>query len=188
MSCTPWQFKYLDEKERAYGDIKKRINYLITSYPSSKECEADGNLICHSIWLGNGTLAHDLTFVTDEKIKHIINATPNISNKFQFINYTNFPIKDKIAFDIDIIQLLNRGADIINYAIEHDWPILIHCKQGHHRSASIVVFYLMKYKKMDLFDAIYFIKQRRPTVFGRMTRILEELIKYENDRMNHSPK
>ena len=42
--------------------------------------------------------------------------------------------------------------------------ILIHCAQGRSRSASLVVFYLMKEKGWNYDTCIKFIKEKRPSV------------------------
>jgi len=179
-----WNFKQLNGQEKKLGEFIKEINNIITHTPQSNFNEADANIIFGSVWLGNIHAAHDFNFVTSERIKYIINATSDIENKFPFIHYQTLPITDINACYKNFIQMIEDGADIIYKAICENKPILVHCKRGHHRSASVVAFYLMKYHNMSLIDAICMIKKARPTTFRRMTCLLQTLIHYEYSRVN----
>ena len=186
--CTPhmsvnnsWHFDNLGRKEIALGEMIKRINNLITNFPPACQPEADATMILNNIWLGNCIVAHDYHFVRLKQIKYIINATNDIQNKFQSVtSYINFSLRDDDACEFNFMNEINYCADIINKAVSENSAILIHCKRGHHRSASIVAYYLMKYHNMALIDAIYLIKSLRPTTFRRMTCMMKTLICYEN--------
>jgi len=94
----------------------------------------------------------------------------------------NTLVFNEINYNLDydnFFVMLNEGADIIDYAQKMGKAILVHCKRGHHRSASIVVFYLMKYQGMSLVDAICMVKAKRPTAFARETCLLRTLIQIE---------
>jgi protein tyrosine/serine phosphatase len=137
------------------------------------------------LWLGDKYIAHNLEFITQNEIKYIINITDNINNKFDFVSYVNFRIRDIMACETDTLDVLKQGAEIINVVLHHNLPILIHCKQGHHRSASIVAFYLMQYHHLSLLSALHLIKQIRPRAFRRVSCMLKTLIDYEVDRMKN---
>lgn len=181
MQDNIWYFKTLTGKEKKLGQINKQINYIITTYYNNKN-ETWADLLFDSVWLGNIYAAHDLNFLKDKKIKYVINATYDVPNKYSFINYTTFPISDIEACYKNYINIMDKGADIINRAISENEPILVHCKRGHHRSAAIVAFYLMKYQNMSLVDAILLIKSSRPTSFRRMSCMLKTLICYEYEK------
>lgn len=176
-----WYFDNLNMKEIALGEIIKNINNLITNFPPNNQPEADATMILNNIWLGNWIAAYDYRFIRGKKIKYIINATDNIPNKFPSdVTYINFFLHDNDACKLDFMQEINYCADIIHKAVSENSAILIHCKRGHHRSASIVAYYLMKYHSMTLVDAIYLIKSLRPTAFVRMTCMVKTLISYQN--------
>lgn len=177
-----WQFKKLNKSEQLFGIINRQINDLIIKCSNTKGTETDADLIIDNIWLGNMYVAHDYNFVVSKGIKSIINVTDDVPNKFTFIDYCNFFIKDIDACDEDLIKLIEYGADVVHEAVSNNGPVLVHCKRGHHRSASVIAFYLMKYHKMSLIDAISYIKCIRPTAFRRMTCLLQNLILYEYNR------
>ena len=182
LSNNQWKFKKLQEKEIKLGELCRNINNLIVNFPDLKGTEADADLIIDNIWLGNWKAAHDHNFFTNNNIEFVINATDTIPNKFPFINYSTFPIKDITACQQDMMEIIETGADIINKTVLENKPILVHCKRGHHRSASMVAFYLMKYHNMTLIEAVYVIKKYRPTAFRRMTCMLKTLIVYEHNK------
>jgi protein-tyrosine phosphatase len=57
-------------------------------------------------------------------------------------------------------------ANLINYHIrEHRDPcIFVHCRMGISRSATLVIYYLMRYHNMSLFEATKFVRERRPCI------------------------
>lgn len=177
-----WYYKYLDSNEQKIGKLITNINEVIVKYSEKKGSEADANLIINNIWLGNQIAAHDLNFVTSKFIKNVINVSDDVPNKFDFLDYYSCSIKDSDTCYKNIINVLEKGAEIINYSVKNNNKILVHCKRGHHRSASIVAFYLMKYHNMSLIDAIYVIKNSRPTAFRRINCMMQSLINYEINR------
>lgn len=185
MDNNYWIFKTLDSKDKR-GQLNKEINNLITFYTNNEYSESNADLISNNIWLGNYIAAHDFDFITNNKINYIINACDDIPNKFPFINYINYPIKDINACYHDLLQIFVDGANTIHNIVDNNQSVLIHCKRGHHRSACILAFYFMSYHHMSLPRAIYIIKQIRPSSFRRMTCMLQTLINYELQRSDLS--
>lgn len=186
MITDTWHYKTLNGNEQQIGKLLKDINYLIVNYPVDKNREPDANQIMQMLWLGNFHAAHDFNFITSRRIKTIINITKNIPNKFDFIDYINYYVDDEDACKKNLFHIMNDGADIINNSIIDKRPVLVHCKKGHHRSASMIVFYLMKYHNVSLVDGIRLIKLDRPKAFTRMICILKILIWYEIEKNNTS--
>lgn len=167
-----------DNQTSKNKDIIRQLKNIITF--GTKPNSANANLIVKNLWLGNCLAAHDIDFVTQQHIKYIINVTDDVPNKFPFINYTSYKIKDIYACHKNLFRIINEAADIIHHVLSSNSAILVHCKQGHHRSATIVVFYLMKYQDMSLIDAVKFVKNIRPNAFRRINCMLKTLIIDEN--------
>ena len=179
MHKPQWRFQELTGEELRYGETMRKLNEIIINCSLPKGTETNANQITNLVWLGNAKAAHDFNFIYRNKIHHIINLTPNIPNKFHFINYQTFPIKDYEACLVDLYKLMETAADLINTAVSENKAVLVHCKKGHHRSASIIALYLMKYHNMSLVDAVYYIKRIRPTSFRRMNCMLKTLTRQE---------
>jgi protein tyrosine/serine phosphatase len=178
-----WYFKKLHGYEKIQGTLLRKINDIIINRSIYNFKESDGNLICPHVWLGNYHIAHDFNFVTGHKIDHIINMTGNISNIFPFIDYTQHPIRDNDINNVNIYDIMDSCANIIHNVVSSGHNILVHCKQGHHRSAAMIVFYLMKYHNMDLVNALCYVKNRRPTSFRKITKILKYLMNYDSQQL-----
>jgi hypothetical protein len=157
---------------RIIHDLICRLNYLSNRI----NYESNATYILNNIWLGNANAACDFNFVTKNKIMNIMNVTPDGSDNFNFITYHRYAIRDETLNKRLAHNILDSGAAIINKCVLENRPILIHCKRGHHRSATIVAYYLMKYLSFDLSQAIVFIKKKRPSAFRRITHFLQFLV------------
>lgn len=178
-----WKFRKLSTDEVEKGNIIKKINNLISNLNDNNYHEKSLNKICDGLWLGNHDCARNYNKITTKNIHCIINVTPNLPNYFDNIQYYNINIIDNDACNNQILHFLENGANIIHNALENNKNILVHCKRGHHRSASVVAFYLMKYKSKSLYDSIFHIKNCRRTAFSKFTCILNSLIDYESSKL-----
>ena len=55
----------------------------------------------------------------------------------------------------------------------------VHCKSGMGRSASVVIAYLMKHKRMKLLNAYDYVRKERKEIFRRKSSQMTNLMKYE---------
>lgn len=174
-----WILSPLHSDEIEYGKRLQQINSIIVHLTNNYVLEPNANLIFFNIWLGNLNSAYDQNFINQNKIKSIINVCDKIPNIFSLVQYVNYPLTDKNACYHQLLDIFNQCAEIIHQSVVRNETILVHCKKGHHRSAAIVAYYLMKYQKMKLDYIIKLIKKNRPAAFRRMTCMLYFLIKYD---------
>jgi protein-tyrosine phosphatase len=135
--------------------------------------EKDGNLIINNLWLGNYKLAYSREFLKKFNIKIIINVS-KIPNKYENdkelnIKYINLLVRDKEVCNMNIQKEFEYIINLIHYCLNNNMPVLVHCKKGHHRSASIIAAYLIKYKNYSYFDAIESINKLRNCALLRNT-------------------
>jgi protein-tyrosine phosphatase len=122
--------------------------------------------IIDNIYLGSAYNAASYYVLKEMNIGAIFNITNEIRNYYpdDFI-YNRCPLndnnKDTIIHHLDTIYNL-----IIQYQTQNkESNILIHCYMGRSRSATIVLYYLMKkYNYDSINDAINFIIGKRPIV------------------------
>ena len=76
-------------------------------------------------------------------------------------------------------EQLDVGTAAINESVENRRIIYVHCTNGHGRSPTLVVAYLIRYKKLSVDDAIALIKQKRQEIHIEDTQN-EALNKYFN--------
>jgi len=99
-------------------------------------------------------------YLKKNKFDTILNLRKKI-NKHNFLKnfqIKNIPIEEYSAPSIDD---LNKGADYINKVIMKNRKIYIHCREGISRAPVFLAAYLIKYKEMELDQAIKKIKSRR---------------------------
>lgn len=64
----------------------------------------------------------------------------------------------------DILKYLPELTEIIEKHLKKGDKILVHCVMGMSRSASVVIAYLMQYKRMNYASAYHYTKSKRPIV------------------------
>lgn len=137
--------------------------------------ENDMDHIVSGIWLGNETAALSKKILDKHNIKYIINATPDIKMPFNDIKYLQIPIHDKeiceLKYEKSIFDLIFKAFYFIDEAINSHNGILIHCKRGHHRSANIILFYLVYRYNIGYIKALIIINYIRPKALVRNTCI-----------------
>ena len=143
--------------QRVY-DMKK--NAINTLYDLTYDCTK----ITDRIYLGNAYNARDYYNLESKNIGLILNCTEEIPNYFEdCFEYKKIIIDD--VNDADITPYLDEYADLINsYIKNNDKNILIHCFMGSSRSATILLAYLIKYKKYTPEKSLEYIKNLREIV------------------------
>jgi dual specificity MAP kinase phosphatase len=140
--------------------------------------EPNATQIIRNLWLGNGNAALDINFLNKNNIQYIVNITPDIPCVFNHINYLQFGVYDyqlcgrsETINDIDhIVKFMRNGLS--------QGGLLVHCKHGHHRSASIVLAYLLKYTPLTFNEGCQYIRSKRPCALAKWKHILMYVYRY----------
>lgn len=110
-----------------------------------------------------------ITKILDLKDRHVSTDVANIT-------VLAVPMSD--LGDTIIVDVLNECFEFIDQARESQENILVHCRGGVNRSATIVLAYLMKREKMTLKQAWDHLRERRPTV-QPVVDYMKQLRKFE---------
>ena len=150
----------------------------------------DSNPIDHiidNIYLGDFRTADNIDILKEYNITHIINCAFNLPNKYpEQITYKRLELRDET--DQPIIEKLEEAYQFIKE--NKDKNIFVHCVFGKSRSASVVIFYIMKEKKLNFNEAKNFVKNIRQIVEpnsgfeNELNRYEEEHIKNDKDGNN----
>lgn len=138
--------------------------------------------IIDNIYLGSAFNAATYQTLRDLDIKVIINVSKEITNYYddEFI-YHRYDLYDNNKHSI-LKHLKQAYKDILHHQKNTSGNILIHCYMGASRSASVVIFYLMKHKKhpdgkpYTFDDALEYIKEKR-TVVNPSFRLTKDIAK-----------
>jgi hypothetical protein len=113
--------------------------------------------IIDNIYLGSAFNAASYYTLINLNIKKIINVTQEISPYFN----NDFEYKIYKLYDNNNDNISDYLEDSYNYITNTTDNILIHCYMGSSRSATIVIYYLMKKYNMTLDNSINFVKEKR---------------------------
>lgn len=140
------------------------------------------NLILPGLWLGNYHVALDCRFLKTYHIDTIINVTRETPCPYRNIVYLRIPIKDKCFchyYKPKIFDVIDYAADFIATRLNFG-NVLVHCKQGHHRSAGMIMAYLIKYHGMNFRQSLNYVQRRRPSALKRKTCLLQWIKAYDH--------
>lgn len=183
---------YLDHKPIKLNNNKSKF----IDVPDEKEKD----LIIHNLWLGDYRAAYNKPELDKHNIQIIINATDILECPFSDKVYYLIPFHDKdVCDDCNknfIINSIISSIMIIDYALDHDIGVLVHCKKGHHRSANIILFYLMYKFNLGYLPSVFYINNIRPGALNRVTCInkwgiefiksyFDFLLKHKNSDLSH---
>merc|ERR1719336_2637747 len=115
-----------------------------------------------SLWLGNAGCAFNLSWLQDHKITAVLNVSKQPSLFPEYFRYKEVPIEDADWEDID--AHFNSCIRFIDDEIKNDGRVLVHCKRGISRSATIVVAFMMFKNGFTLEEAFSFVQLRRSVV------------------------
>jgi hypothetical protein len=126
--------------------------------------------IIDNIYLGSAFNSASYYTLKNLNIKKIINVTKEITPYFN----ENFEYKVYKLYDNNHDNISDYLEDSYEYINNTNDNILVHCYMGSSRSASIVIYYLMKKYDMTLEDSIKFVKEKR-NIVNLTTKFKDEL-------------
>lgn len=88
----------------------------------------------------------------------------------------HFDIKDRCSENIS--EVFDTISDLINELLEQGKSVYIHCFLGVSRSSSVVLAYLIKYRKMNFEKSLTFLTSKRSTVAPNLG-FTRQLVAYE---------
>ena len=77
-----------------------------------------------------------------------------------------------------IYSYLDPTSLFIENALNNKGRVLVHCALGMSRSPSIVIAYLIKYKKMTFYEALNLV-QKKHQMTKPQSSFLKQLVEYE---------
>jgi len=112
------------------------------------------------LYLGSEWNASNLEELRQNGITHILNVTREIDNFFPgSFQYMNVRIYDEET--TDLMKHFNSTYNFIKNAKSSSGKVLVHCKMGISRSASVVISFLMKEHRWPLDKTLAKVKRQR---------------------------
>lgn len=142
--------------------------------------EFDYSKITENIYIGSDLCVGNVCPIHSEQFERLgVCVELNLSAEKKEIppenidSYSWIPVVDGYAPSPD---QLDMGTTIINQAVSSGKTVYVHCKNGHGRSPTMVAAYFVKYKNMEVDEAIGLVKKKRPEVHieKRQRKALDE--------------
>ena len=118
------------------------------------------NYIIDNIYLGDRLAAADLENLKKNNITTVVNCAKEVASNYTDIRYIELSFEDYEGETI--FPKFEVAYKFIKKHPENN--ILVHCAAGVSRSASVVIYYLMKEYKWDFETCLNYTKERRPVV------------------------
>lgn len=167
---TPQQQNGPTQSTQAYPDASDD-NYLLLLKP---EFSAMTRITDHLFLTGVGGMTR--SNFRRNHIDFVVNITTE-APFWEDIESMRVPLEDDP--NANILPYLDTAVDRINEAIvQRNSHVLVHCVAGVSRSATIVIAYLMKHRRMSLRDAFNYCYNMRPVIRPNNGFMLQ-LINYE---------
>ena len=116
------------------------------------------NYIIDNLYLGDRIAAANETFLKEYNISIVINCAIQIISNYNDLKALELKLYDDP--NAKLFPILEYVYKIIKQYQKTN--ILVHCMMGSSRSASVVIFYLMKEKKWDYDTCLKYVQERRP--------------------------
>ena len=151
------RFLYKDYKEKRKSLQDNKENYTENINALFGCC----NHIIDNVYLGSSFNASNEDLLNDLKIKRIVNISYDIPN-YHEDNIEYFYLKMK---DDGIDEYTKKDLDdIIEFIKKNNDNVLIHCMMGRSRSATVILYYLIKTHNMSLESSIEYLISKRYVV------------------------
>jgi len=139
------------------GNIWRRVHGKITRKPTNFSWLIEDKLA------GSGmpTSVSEVDWVVKQGVRSIVTMTENAlpESWVKDVKYLHVPTEDLSAPDMDKID---EAVEFINFRIQNDEPVMVHCAAGIGRTGTILACYLIKYHKHSAKDAIQKVRKERP--------------------------
>lgn len=159
---------YIFKNKIYYLDLFRNVPRIEPKLPLYRQLGyfySDPTEILYGLFLGSCYNAFNFQELKKENINVIINVTEEIENFHQdnlMMTYYRYPIKDNNLDDIS--EILDETCQIIEHHLEKQDKILVHCFMGASRSASIIIYYVMRKFKINYETAKLFVYRKRKSI------------------------
>jgi protein-tyrosine phosphatase len=123
--------------------------------------------ITKHVWIGSEQTASDRNFLVKHKIKLVVNCTADVPRTSN-IPMLRIPVHDA-AFDAKkMAKYLDMSSLAIRDVTRYGGNVLVNCRAGQNRSATVTAAYLMTIKGMTAKEAMDAIRKKKFETFRPM--------------------
>lgn len=153
-------------------DCKPAELFDILTFPSGGLMLLPSNAmdeVYPGIYIGEESAARDLKLLRKKGITHVLNAAKG-KDRYHVDTNQDFYKADKIKFlsieatdimNFKICNFFDRTSEFITQGLASGGKVLVHCREGVSRSATLVLAYLMLKQGLSVQDAVRTVRSSR---------------------------
>jgi len=164
---------YVDELKAVVAEVQpaRTVIPLIRGHLSRFVDGADMDLVAPGLYLGDCDAALNKAYLVGAGVTHVLNAAANLTRgpapvrtgaeyyQDAGLRYLGLDLID-LPF-ADVARHFQASADFIDGALEAGGTVLVHCRQGRSRSASVVAAWLMLRRRHTAAAALTLLRRHR---------------------------
>lgn len=143
---------------------------------------ANCDKILDNLYLGGVEATSDPQQLTSQGVRAICVCCREFeipSKKFvPGIEYYRVDVEDQSREPLE--EFFEEATDFIYQWTSQNMPVLVHCRAGVSRSASVVLAYMIRYANYTLHDAFIYLRAARPVVTPNLG-FMDKLVAYEEE-------
>jgi len=144
--------------------------------------------IIPNLYLGGVAAASDTQSLVQQGIRAVCCCCRELefpSKEFsKELEYYRVDVEDISREPIELY--FPEATEFIHSWISREQPVLVHCRAGVSRSASVVIAYLIAYQNYSLHDAFFLVRSHRSVVTPNVG-FMEKLGEYEEEKRGMEP-
>lgn len=163
--------------------INMRLSHPVRDKLSHRDTRAkqsrmnEPSEILPHVYLGDVSHSGQRALLEELGITALLNVSSSCHNPFQAsYTYKNVMVSDNM--DADLISLFPELIDFIESVHSQQGRVLVHCRAGVSRSATVCIAYIMHKQGLSLDSAYEFVKRKRPVIDPNIN-FIRQLQKFE---------
>jgi protein-tyrosine phosphatase len=124
-----------------------------------------GRVLAEGLFIGSALSSRSRHVLTTHNISSIVNCATEIPNSFEEdggLRYHSLPLEDDV--DEDVACHVDSAVSFIRASLGEGRCVLVHCQAGISRSATVVLAFLIKDRRMSLRSAFDLVREVRPEI------------------------
>ena len=115
--------------------------------------------VAEGLYIGSAENASDIKWLSRNGITHIVNCALELPDYFpKRFNYLSLNLDDTPSQNLN--DAFEKSYRFIHSAITNGGRVLVHCYAGISRSASMVIYYLMRRYARNYYQAINYLMSK----------------------------
>ena len=158
------------------------LSVNLIQFTSSADSIDKMSFIIDNIYLGNKEAARHEDYLKENGITAVVNCAYSFKSKYKDVKFIRLYLKDD--HEQKLFPKFDEAYEFVKENSKEGSKILVHCEAGRSRSASFVIYYLMREKGWDYKKCYEYVKEIRPNIRPNSS-FVKQLKEYYEKNIKH---